>query len=664
MKSSIKNISAYFILIFGFAGPLLAQVDLMRQSNQEYENLAYDSAQQLYLEIVKNGFESSELFARLGDTYYFNNDYREAKKWYDKLFKYPQQDIAPIYFFRYAQSLKAVKKYDIAEQIMLGLNNQQLAQSNISVEGPAIDFQELIELQAGRYEVKNSAINTNAQDFGATYINNGKQVLFASSKDSSSLIKRRHKWSGRTFLNLYIADADSSGVLNNMRRYDTGLNTQFHESNAVLTKDGQSIYFTRNNFSKGNYGQSAESVNKLKIYRANWDDMEKQWVDIEELSINSDEFSTAHPALNADNSRLYFASDRPGSTMGAQGDKALSDIWYVDIHDDGSLGVPVNLKAINTAGNELFPFVSESQQLYFASNGHPGLGGLDIFVISLDDAGSMDQMPVNLGVPINGPQDDFAFMINEVTSRGFFSSNRSSGKGLDDIYSLKELTPLRCRIYSQVIVSTTATPDNLSEVKVMVLDKENNEVASKLLMDEGQTTFLLNCGETYIIRAETEGMQPEEIVVTTPAQIKSIKIQIELEPSVNDRLNELQIGDDLNDVLSLNPIYFDLDKSEIRYDAELELQKVLAFMKAQPTTVINIKSHTDSRAPDQYNLQLSNRRAQSTMKYLIDRGIAKERLTAEGFGETQLINECSNGVDCSEAQHQLNRRSEFILVRK
>ena len=656
------------ILLIVFSSVLsFSQEKKINSSNDNYDNYAFIDARQMYLEIVNNGYESVELFQKLGDTYYFNNDYKNAHKWYSRLFEYNQDTISKEYYFRYIQSLKAVGDYTKATELLKQYRKINGDDNYIKEYANDVNYLELIELQSYRFSVVNEAINTKSQDFGTAYYRGTNKVVFASAKDSASLVSRKHKWNERQFLDLYEADMDSlTGELSNVTKFGNGgdekLNTKFHESNAVFTKDGQTVYYSSNNYFDKNFKKSSDDVNKLKIFRAQ--KTSDGWGSITELEINSDEFSTAHPALNVDESRLYFASDRPGSKVGLQG-RVLSDIWYVDLNEDGEFSEPVNVSSINTAGNELFPFISDKGDLYFSSTGHMGLGGLDIFVTPLVDTFDNDNLRVtNIGKPVNGPHDDFSFIINDSTQMGYFSSNRPEGKGLDDIYRFIQNKPLVCKDLIQGIVTNEKTGLLMPDTQVNLLDVNNKVIDSVIVGKDAAYKFSVNCSSDYSIRALKEGYSPAEANTTTPNTVATIDLPLQISKSIDDKLIDVKQGDDLNDILDLNMIYFDFDKHNIRPDAELELQKVLRYMKAYRTVSIDIRSHTDSRAPDGYNIKLSDRRAKSTRAYLIMKGISPDRLTARGYGEYQLVNECSNGVECTEEEHQLNRRSEFIVTKR
>lgn len=649
------------LLVLPFLG--VSQPRQLKKSDTEYDRLAYMDAQQMYLKIVKNGYESQELYQNLGDTYYYNNDYVNANRWYAKAFEYDKSTITKEYYFKYIQTLKSSGKYDKIEDIMEFYVQTHGVDQYIENYRANKDYMRKIAVQSDRYTIKNLKMNSPSQDFGVSLIDDGQKVLFSSSQDSSFMVQFVNKWTNREFLNIYSADVDTTTAeLSNIEKLGAGINTRFHESNAIYTNDGKTVYFTRNNFLRNRFRTSSDNINKLKIYRATRKSQDASWGEIEELSINGNEFSTAHPALNKEESRLYFASDRPGSKSSLKGDR-LSDIWYVDIDSDGSLGNPVNLEAINTHGNEMFPYVGESGSLYFASTGHQGLGGLDVFMVELENGEPAGEV-INLGTPINSPQDDFALVINS-KGKGYFSSNRESGKGLDDIYSFTENKPVVCETEIAGVVRSKLSNETLEGSTVYFVDEDNKVLSQTQVGPDGAYLFYGECNRNYTVKGELETYDPAEAYVQTLAvKDEPYRANLFLSKSIKDKIDNIQVGDDLAKALNINMIYFDFDKSNIREDAEIELQKVLLFMETYPTVKIDIRSHTDSRANDAYNVKLSDRRAKSTRAYLIMKGISPDRLTAKGYGESMLVNECSNGVSCTPEQHQLNRRSEFIIVAK
>lgn len=396
----------------------------------------------------------------------------------------------------------------------------------------------------------------------------------------------------------------------------------------------------------------------MKIYKADKKE-DGSWSKPEELPFNNDEYSVAHPALNKDETRLYFASDMPG-TIG------ISDIFYVEINSDGTYSEPVNLgEKINTEGKESFPYIDDNNLLYFSSNGHVGLGGLDIFVVVEKKDDTFGDV-FNVGRPINSSKDDFSLYINTETGRGLFASNRDGSIGEDDIYSFKQTDKLitGCEQHLNGYITALNSEKGLSDVKVELFDEDLNLLDSAQTDANGNYEFDVECDKRYVVRVSKDGFATIEDLVKTGQDYEGeLDKNFEVRKGGELGVTKAGKGDDLRDLLQLDPIYFDLDDATIRPDAEVELQKVAAVLKQYPQMKIDIRSHTDSRAGDAYNKILSNKRANATMNYMTSEGeIEAARVSGKGFGETQLVNRCSNGVNCTEAEHALNRRSEFIIL--
>ncbi len=632
------------LLAICFAGTTQAQKNKVVKANKEFDKYAYIDAREIYLKVVEDGYSSAEIYKKLGDTYYFNGDYADAANWYTKSIEEYPSDTEAVYYYRAAQSLKSLDRYDESDKMMAAyerMGGDSLIVKNFN-EDP--NYLKSIAFSAKGYEVEKVAINTEGSDFGPSYYQ-GK-LVFASSTPSTEGMKV-HQWNEQPFLDLFIADMNAEGKLSNVTPLSGLINTRFHESSTSFTKDGNTVYFTRNNFIDGKKKRDSDKTIRLKLYKATKEG-DNSWGNIEELPFNSNNFSVAHPALSVDERRLYFSSDRPG-TLGQ------SDLWYVDLLDDGSFGTPVNLgPGINTEARETFPFISEMNNLYFSSDGRSGLGGLDIFVTPLDSAGKPGKI-TNLGEPANSNQDDFGFIIKEEQRIGFLSSNRdgrSRGSIGDDIYRVQE----RCEITISGRVINKATGEPISGANVNLLDSNNNMVENVFSGADGSYNFTQMgvCDSQYLVRAKSDGCEYKEELVETPDMTGLIDVLMALECDPCP-------PNDLGCRLSLQPIYFDFDRWNIRKDAAIELAKILAAMRQYPELIIHIESHTDSRGKDSYNEALSGKRAQSTLNWLVDKGIDRNRLTAKGYGETQLQNQCSNGVKCTEEEHQLNRRSMFII---
>ncbi|MBR9915321.1 MAG: OmpA family protein [Algicola sp.] len=635
-----------FSLVFSIGN---AQKGKIRQANKEYDNLAYLKTSEILLEVANNGYKSVDLLQKLANSFYFNNQMEEAAKWYGELMTMTD-DLDPEYYFRYAQSLKSIENYSESDIWMKKFAQADRSDLRGRAFSSTVDYLAMIDEASRDFEVNNMAINTEVSDFGSTQYKN--QLIFASTRGGG----KKYKWNEQPFLDLFSAEKQDDGSYTNVEQLDSDINTQYHESTVAFTPDDQVMYFTRNNYYKKKYGNDEDGTNRLKIFKATLND-DDEWDDIEPVHFNNDAYSVAHPAINVKGTKMYFASDMNG-TLGK------SDIFEVDINADGTLGEPINLgPSVNTEGHESFPFVNSDGDLYFSSNGFNGLGGLDVFVIrDFENKRELNQPMAleNVGRPINSPMDDFAYYENLGTKEGFFTSNRDGGKGDDDIYSF--IIP-ECTQVLEGTVKDKETQELLVGAKVTLLDAEGRPLDQQTVGADATYKFEnLECEKEYLIRVEMDQFATVEERFTTPKKKQELMIELEME---RDEV-ELEPCADLAKILDIPIIYFDFDKSNIRSDAEVELQKVLAVMNKYPTITIDVRSHTDCRGTAAYNEKLSDRRAQSTRQYLINKGVEAERLTAKGYGESRLVNDCgcepSNESSCSEAEHQLNRRSEFIVT--
>ncbi len=637
---------------------VVAQERQLSIAGTHFDNFEFIDAQRIYLKVIQKGYESADLYKKLGDSYYFNADLPTASECYERLYrKYPSEmDVE--YLFRYSQSLKSVERYKEADEIMAIFESRTgLKERRAELFKNERDYLALIEMQSGKFQLSDINVNSSSSDFAPSFHND--ELVFASSRANSSINKVIHEWNEKPFLDLYTVTANHNtvgGDLNGLEKVKGKVNTKFHESSSVFTKDGKEMYFTRNNYTDQRLKQNEHGTTLLKIYRSR---LEKgKWSKAEELPFNSDSYSVAHPAISADGKKLYFASDMPGG-------KGLSDLYVVDINGD-DFGIPRNLGSkINTEGRETFPYISDSGRMYFASDGHIGLGGLDVFVAIPTMNGF--EKPLNVGEPVNSPYDDFTFILNENTKIGYFASNRPGGKGDDDIYSFLQIEDLitRCKQTVEGQVSDAETRQIIQKAAVSLLDKNNKVIKSVVVDANGKYEFNVECTNEYIIRAVHPDYKRTEVQLLTDNTFeKEHKKPLQLNKGNDLGITNIGVGDDLAKLLQLEPIYFDLDKSFIRPDAEIELQKVIAALQEYSNINIDVRSHTDSRAGDDYNMRLSERRAHSTMKYIIDKGnIDKSRLSGRGYGETAIVNECINDINCSEEKHQLNRRSEFIIIK-
>jgi len=645
MKAISKEVIIVFIFLFANAS--FSQNSKIAKANNQYDKYDYINAREIYLKVVENGFTSAEIYKKLADTYYYNSDYVTAVSWYNKLItEYPEK-IETEYYYRIAQSLKSVGDYEKSEEMMDTYLSRGGVEREVKKFENDPEYLKSLGVHPFKYVINKVAVNTKFSDFGPSYYKN--KLIFSASKLGDKHLKT-HTWTNLPYLDLYIADVDSIGGLSNAKPIKGDINTEYHESSTAVTKDGKTMYFTRNNYIDGKKGFDKSRTIRLKLYKATFNTSENSWENVQELPFNSSNYSTAHPALSNDEKRLYFASDMEG-TYGR------SDVWYVNITkgSDGSsmYGIPVNLgPEINTKARETFPFISERNNLYFSSDGHGGHGGLDVFVSTIDKDGNLQQVS-NFGDPINTNMDDFGFITKESEGTGYYTSNVDGGHGSidDEIYYFYE----KCVMTINGIVTDIDTEELLPGAEVSILDEDNKLIEKVTVGDDATFSFTTECDTKYILRGTKKRYFPKEETVETPDEGGVIDLNIQL------KLEEPCPPDDLGCRLKLQPIYFDYDKDNIRPDASVELAKILYAMQLYPELIIHVESHTDSRGRDGYNEKLSERRAQSTLNWLVERGVDEDRLTAKGYGETQLINKCSNDVDCTEEEHQLNRRSMFII---
>lgn len=635
---------------------LIASVNMMQsqtikeaKAEKEYDKFAYVDAIKTYERLFDKGYTSVDLLEKLGNSYYFNADFEKAAKWYGELFKL-SQEVDPEYYYRYAQSLKAIKDYEKADAMMAKFEQKSGNDLRSKLASSQKDYLAEIKKNSGRYTIENAGINSKYSDYGSSFYKN--KVIFASARDTSRIGGKKHSWTGESFTNLYAADMGEAGALSSVERFGKSLNSRFHESTPVFTKDGKTVYFTRNNY-LNKKGKDKEGITLLKIYKATLDG--DDWTNITELPFDSNEYSVAHPALSADEKTLYFASDMPG-TLGQ------SDLFKVTINNDGSYGTPENLgNVINTEGRESFPFISDDNELFFASDGRPGLGGLDIYVTKIGSNNNFGEIQ-NIGAPVNSSNDDFALLMDSHSRNGFFTSNRLGGKGYDDIYKFTEIRKLACDQALKGVITDRDSKMILPESKVSLFDEKFQLLKETVADFNGVYRFDVVCGKVYYVRAEKTDYETKEATIAIPKASGESELPLELDK----RIKAIAVGTDLAKTLNIPIIYFDLDKSFIRKDAAFELEKVLAVMKQYPKMKIDVRSHTDCRQTAKYNEALSNRRAKSTMAWLIKNGIEANRLTGKGYGESQLVNDCgcepTNNSSCTEEEHQANRRSEFIIV--
>jgi len=623
----------------------------IKKADEYFSKMWYAEASTLYEEALLNKKNYSyEVLQKAGDAHYFNTNMEEAYKWYDILFDEYEDQMTADNIFKYAHALKGTGKYGRSKRLMRIYNKKMIDSDNIIAfdERQELDLDEILNATV-KFEINNLSTNSKYSDFAPMYYNEGN-IVFASAVDSSILKTRRYKWDNQPYLDLYTAKINTDSTdISNAQNFSKQLNSKYHEAGVTFSPDNKIVYFTRNNYGK-KLRRDNKGVNHLKIYVSTRED--DKWSEATELPFNSDDYSTGHPALSKDGKKLYFVSDMPGS----MGD---TDIFVVDVLEDGTFSTPKNLgPEINTEQKEMFPFINEDA-LYFSSNGHTGLGGLDIFKTILDEEKGFSPV-INLGMPINSNKDDFSYIINEKSQKGFFASNRDGGKGHDDIYSFKLLEDENDSGNSTIagIVTDLITKDVINEALVALLDENSEKLNEVLSKEDGSYIFEgLEADKLHTIRTTKATYFMDEQQVTT-VENDTIEANVALK-----KLKKMIVSEDGIRKLKTDMIYFDFDKSYIREDASKELNKLIEVMTEYPNMVIKIESHTDARGNAAYNDYLSDRRAKSTREYIISQGIDASRIqSAIGYGEQNLLNGCGVLSNCSQEQHAANRRSEFIVV--
>ncbi|MBF4491915.1 PD40 domain-containing protein [Flavobacterium sp. MR2016-29] len=702
------------VIIFVFSIQFInAQSKELTRAKRFFDKTYYSEAILLYQKLADES-PSQEVIKNLADSYYYTNDLIKAQRYYRLLVQNYNQNLDREYYFRYAQTLKASNSYADANAVL----KEYYAKSTTSKD--SIYFRnELKELEnvsaiGNRFEIKNLAINTPNSEFGAVKFNGN--LVFAGVKLKPGLFDKKYKWDNETYLNLVSVPLESINTPDVLVSYFADeLKTGMHEANAVFTKDGKTVYFTRNNSKNGTKKRNDQKVSNLQIFKAEL--VEGKWKNIVSLPFNSPNYSVEHPALSADEKVLYFASDMPG-TIGS------FDIYSVNINK-GAYDTPRNLGPIvNTEKREQFPFVSNDNKLYFSSDGHLGYGSLDVFVS--DIKGNEYSEPVNIGLPLNSNLDDFSFNIDSNTKEGYFASNREGGKGKDDIYQFKEIKDLIVEDCKQFIAGTISDVDTnlvLENATVILQDANKNTLNTITTSADGKFSFTVACESSYSVVAFKEKYTNESksfVIgkvrnVTNDGSLalkslEAIKLE-EKEIAENKRKQEIILEEEkkkkdalaiiaLNEatkkakadeivaaeakkkekvkqiiaqekdvvkdnkdrlIIKTDPIYFDYNMWYIRKESKVVLGRVVALMNKYPDMVIEIGSHTDSRGNAKFNENLSQKRANSTREFIIESGINAKRVVAKGYGESVPIVKCKTDDACSEEDHELNRRSEFVI---
>ena len=617
----------YLTLSFVMASGLLsAQNKDTKIADKLFDRYEYVDAANEYLKLTQNGKGDTYVFKQLADSYYAIFNTKEAVKWYAKAVA--QKQDAETYY-KYAQMLKSEGNYAESDKQMKQfasmVPNDQRAKAFTS--NP--NYLPTLKGQTKLFDVSKSDISSDKTDFGAV-LTNDNSVYFSSARNTS---RRNSNWNEEPYLDLYKATYNSNGTISEAVAV-SNLNTKWHDGPASVSADGKTMYYGSESFNEKEYTKDKakkSKFGKIYLYKATFEG--GQWANSKPLPFNNAAYDVINPSLSKDGKTLYFSSNMPGG-FGAE------DIWKVTINGD-TYGKPENLGSkINTEANESFPFITEDNILYFSSNGKEGFGGLDVFKIDLNKASEV----INIGAPINTEKDDFSFTYNTNKKVGFFSSNRT---GNDDIYKADPV----CAVQAIAVVKDAKTGTIIEQAKVVLVDAKEKTVGNQTTAVNGKAAFGVNCNTVYSFQVSKQGYESGVfgIAKTDGGEVVVEALLTPIMPIITEK------------EVILQPIFFEYDKSNITKEGAAELDKLVQVINEYPTMVIFAKSHTDQRGSDRYNLNLSDRRAKSTVQYLVSKGISKERISGQGFGESEPKATCDN---CTEEQHAQNRRSEFLIVKK
>ena len=633
-----------FILSILFASLSVAQSKEDR-ADVYFEDFKFSEAIKLYSSVASEKRKPSlHVIQRLADSYFNINDYQNAKNWYSKLYSIKGKEVGESNLIKLVQSLKASMHIDRADELLKEYYTNPTKLKMILLQKAYLDS---ISKTKPKYTIKNMPFNSSKSDFAPAMYSRG--LVFASARDTAKSNKL-YPWNKQPYLDLYFTNPKQEDFV--PEKFLENMESSFHDATIAISNNGRTVYFTRNFIKKNKLNANADGLSNMQILKGTIAD--NKLVNVMSLSFNSKNYSCGHPALSADGQHLYFTSNMEGGY-------GSSDIYVVELSASGDVvGKPVNLgPTINTRGREMFPFV-DKDELYFSSDGHYGLGGLDIFASKILP-NSEYSLPLNMGKPINSNMDDFSFIREMASNSGYIASNRYGGMGDDDVYHFEGAKPINCLEYSGNVYNKL-TKQPLERVSVAIYDEDDRLLQNSKTDVNGYYNFILPCNQTSKIVFAKDKYSKKTITIETQENPE--------EPSLNNKVyltpfESLVVKEDNVEKIKVDPIYFDYDKYDITPRAEIELQKVLFVLNEFPKTKIKIESHTDSRGKDAYNLELSDNRAKSTRRYLVSKGIDIDRIeSANGFGELKLKNKCSNGVKCSEQEHLVNRRSDFIIVAK
>ena len=621
----MKNIYIVASALFLSTG-VMAQNKDTKEADKLYDRLEYVDAAKAYSKLVENGKADGYVYKQLADSYFNVFNTKEAATWYAKAVESTQDAET---HFRYAQMLKAEGNIKAAEVQMEQFAKMEPNDARAKAFKNNPNYLTVLKSQSKQYDAVKSDVSSDKADFGAVLTNNN-EVFFASARNTA---RKASGMDDQPYLDLYKATRNADGTLSQATEV-AELNTKWHDGPAAISADGNTMYYGSESFNESEFQKNKEKKLKFgQIYLYKATKNGDKWANSKPLPFNSKEYSVRNPSISKDGKTLYFSSDMPGGLGG-------EDIWKVSV-DGETYGTPVNLGSnVNTEANESFPSMQDDDVLFFSSNGRQGFGGYDVFKQNTNT----NEKASNVGEPVNSQKDDFAFSYNLQKNVGYFSSNR---EGNDDIYQANAV----CGVDAIVLVKDAETGRLLSGANVIVMNNKGIEKGNQVSNEMGEARFGIDCEQIANFNASRSGYENGTATMEkSPNGVKTIVLNM---TPIKPIITETEV--------ILQAIYFEYNKSNITAEGAEELDKLVKVMNEYPNMVIDAKSHTDNRGADNYNLKLSDRRAKSTVQYIVSKGIAKNRITGSGMGETQPKVACT---DCTEEQHAQNRRSEFLIVKK
>ena len=601
----------------------------MSTADKAYDTMAYEKAIHNYEKAMRKEKEPESLL-KLANAYRLRKEHLNAELTYAKIDHLNVMDDED--YLNYAQVLMSVGKYEkaalVLDLVLVKDPTNEMAQDlYFSCHGGQSFYADTT-----LYSLKPIQFKGLKNCFAAVPYANS--IIFAADKEAST--NSAYNWTGNSYLDIYSSKQSIDGNWMEPEKLKGPINGKYHEGPAAFSPDMRTIYFTRTNAEQKRLTKDSASVVHFKLFEAKVNE-KGEWANVTEFAFDRDDHSTGHPTISDNGKILYFVSDRPGGYGG-------TDI-YMSRSVSGAWTEPENLgPTVNSSGNEMFPFI-KGDLLYFSSTGHFNMGGLDVFRSRIVN-GKWGE-PVNMLYPVNSPQDDMAFVLNKDGQSGFLSSDRS---GSDMIYEFDSHPP-RLIVEGTIINAGTSLP--LAGVEVRLQDMDTGEEYTSLTGAEGSFMFDLLPERNYRVLGSKDGLFTRSEDISTMDQLisRTYHVDLYLDEIIQDRS------------IVIENIYYDYDSWDLRAEAAVELNKLVRLFTDNPHLVFEVGSHTDSRASDMYNFLLSDMRARSAVDYLIYYGVDPDKIVAKGYGERRLVNDCYNGVLCSEEDHQKNRRAEFKVIK-